>query len=180
MSGDGGHIVRMEELLELSGQAMGRSREEIDYAERHGIKALPRLTVVDDEIAAAIAEHLAPRIRGKTVIDVGGAYGMLGYHLAEVAQRVIVIEANPTWCVSYLTILHARKPANLAYIFGAAQQLVELIEADVAVVATHSDVGGMMALARSFAPVAIDIYGEMITRNPGAFDEWARKERERS
>lgn len=146
------------------------------YADRHGVRASPQLTVTDDEVA----EMLEPRIRDMTVIDVGGGIGLLGLHMAEVAKRVIVIEANPVWAAAWIDLLHRRKPENLPFFFGSANQLSDLITADVAVITTHSDVSGMMSVASTIATIAIDFYGELIDGNPAAFDPWAREARKKA
>lgn len=170
----------MKDILGQVARVMHWSETANAYAARHGIDAAPHLTVVDDEIAAAVAEILESRIRGKVVVDVGGGIGLLGLHVAASARRVFVVEANPVWAASWIDLFHERKPKNLSYLFGAASEFIDYIEADVAIVATHSDVRAMMATASQFAPVAIDIYGELIAENPKGFDEWARRARENS
>ena len=147
------------------------------YATRHGVRSAPNLTVATDEIAALIASHLEPRVRNKTVVDVGGGIGLLGLHLADIAAHVFVIEANPVWSLAYLDLFHKQKPSNMSFCFGAAEEFVGRITADIAIVATHSDVSGMMSIASRFAPVCVDVYGELIALNPAAFDEWARNAR---
>ena len=114
------------------------------------------------------------------VVDVGGGIGLLGFHIANIAKRVFVIEANPIWTLAHLDFLYREKPKNLSFLFGAAEEFVGQINADVAIVATHSDVAGMMSIASRFAPEAIDIYGELITANPQAYDRWARDARSKA
>jgi hypothetical protein len=170
----------IEDILGRIGKVMNWSETANSYAARHGIDAAPHLTVVDDEFAAAVATILEPRTRGKVVIDVGGGIGLLALHVAASARRVFVVEANPVWAACWIDLFHERKPKNLSYVFGAASEFIDYIKADVAIVATHSDVRAMMSTARQFAPEAIDIYGELISENPKGFDEWARRARENS
>lgn len=113
---------------------------------------------------------LTPRIQGKTVIEIGGGIGLLSLHLGLVAKRVFCIEANPMWSWTFAATLLARKPKNVSFLFGAADEFRGIIRADVALFCTHSDVDGMRTIAGSFAPEVIDIYGEMIAQNSGAFD----------
>ncbi|MBR1281312.1 hypothetical protein JQ597_04585 [Bradyrhizobium sp. AUGA SZCCT0177] len=152
----------------------------LNYAQRHGIKSAPYLTVTDLETAALIAERLGPRISGKIVVEIGGGLGLLALAMGVVARRVYCIEANPMWSMTSAGFLLRTKPKNVSFLFGAADQFVDYIRADVGVVCTHSDVSGMMELASQFAPQTIDVYGEMIVENPGAFDTWARSARSRT
>lgn len=148
-----------------------------DYTERHNIKSAAVLTVIDDETAAALAEHLEPRITGKTVVEIGGGIGLLSLHMARVAKRVYCFEANALWAWTFAKVLLEHKPKNVSYIFGAADEFVGTIKTDVAVIATHSDIAGMKLIGQQFAPVAIDVYGEIIDKNPEAFDPFARRAR---
>ena len=147
------------------------------FAERHGIVAAPNLTVLDDEIASLIIERLEPRIAGKTVVEIGGGIGLLSLHMAAVAKKVYCIEANPMWGLVFADHLFKRKPKNLSYILGAADEFVGVIRADVAIVCTHSGLASMMSTARQFAPVAVDFHGELVWGNPKAFDPFASQAR---
>jgi hypothetical protein len=165
------------DLLDTAGKMMHLSETGDAYERRHGIRSKPTLTVISDEIAAAIAERLEPRIRGKVVIDVGGGTGLLGCHLAAIARRVFVIEAHPLWAAAWIDLYHEKKPRNLSYLFGAATEFVGIVKADVGLVVTHSDLANMMAIAGQLALETIDVYGEIIDANPEGFDPWAREAR---
>lgn len=147
------------------------------YARRHGIKAAAHLTVTDDETASLIAAHLAPRIEGRTVIEIGGGIGLLSLHLARIARRVYCIEANPLWSLSFVELLMKAKPANASFLFGAADEFVGTISGEVALFCTHSGVGPMTSVAKKLAPEVIDVYGELVAANPSAFDPFAREAR---
>lgn len=148
-------------VLDAARVAMDDNPVVESYYRRHGIESAAILTVMDDETAGDVAAHLADRIRSKVVIEIGGGIGLLAFHMAMYARRVIVIEANPVWTSVYVMFLHARKPANVTFIFGTAAEVADQIRGDVAIFCTHSDASGMRDLARWFADEVIDVYGEL-------------------
>lgn len=148
------------------------------YSIRHGIESAAILTVLNDDVADLIAAELAPRIAGKTVVEVGGGIGLLSLHLGRHAKRVYCIEANPMWSWTFAEILLTAKPKNVSYLFGSADEFAGQIKGDVALICTHSDVQGMKATAALFAPVVIDFYGDLIAANPKGFDPVGRFLRE--
>jgi hypothetical protein len=156
-------------------EAMDGSDASLAYSERHGIRAQAVLTVLDDDEAGAIAEHLRPRIEGKTVVEIGGGIGLLSLHLGLVAKRVYCIEANPMWSWVFAGTLLKAKPRNVSFLFGVADEFLGAIKGDVAVYCTHSDVTGMGLVASQFAPLVIDVYGEIIAKAPHQFDALARE-----
>ena len=144
-----------------------------DYSERHGVVSAAVLTVFDDDHASLIAEHLRERIEGKTVVEIGGGIGLLALHLGTVAKRVYCIEANPMWSCIFASILLEKKPKNVSFLFGTADEFVGMIRGDVAIYCSHSDVTGMRLVAAQFAPKVIDVYGELIRDHPEQFDKTA-------
>jgi predicted O-methyltransferase YrrM len=94
------------------------------FAERHNIRSAPILTVIEDETAELLCERLAPRIAGRTVVEIGGGIGILSLAMASVATRVFCIEANPMWAACWTQILLEKKPRNMNYLFGAADEFV--------------------------------------------------------
>lgn len=161
-------------MLDEIYNAMEGSDASLAYSERHGIASAAVLTVLDDNHAILIAEHLRPRIEGKTVVEIGGGIGLLAMHMGHIAKRVYCIEANPMWSWTFAEVLLHMKPRNVSFLFGAADEFVGAIKGDVAIYCTHSDVTGMGLVAAQFAPTVIDFYGELIASNPGAFDKTAR------
>lgn len=145
-----------------------------DYSARHGVKSASVLTVYTDETAGLIAQHLAPHIEGKTIVEIGGGIGLLAFHLGMIAKRVYCIEANPAWSWVFAGVLLKHKPKNVSYLFGTASEFEGLIQADVALFCTHSGVAAMKAEAAKFAPKVIDVYGELIAENPCMYDTTAR------
>ena len=145
------------------------------FSERHGIKSAAVLTVLDDNHAMLIAQHLEPRIAGKTVVEIGGGIGLLAMHMGHVAKRVYCIEANPMWSWTFAGVLLAKKPRNVSFLFGAADEFLGAIKGDVAIICTHSDVQGMKLVGAQFAPIVIDVYGEIIEHAPHHFDKTARE-----
>lgn len=166
--------TKLKQLLDASYEAQENSWLMHGYCGRHRIKSAAVLTIYDDEQAATIAQHLEPRIAGKTVIEIGGGFGLLSFHLSTMAERVFCIEANPVWANVYIEVLLKRKPKNVSYLFGAADEFAGLIKGDVALFCTHSGLQSMKEAAALFAPVVIDVYGEVFaTCEPGAFDQQA-------
>lgn len=152
----------MKELLENTRSALDGDPAVEAYFARHGIEAANILTVGDDEQAALIAEHLRPRIEGKVVVEIGGGIGLLGCHLAQVARRVFVIEADPMWSSVFVVALYRRKPKNLTYILGAADELAGILRADVALFCAHSATESLRRAGALFADEVIDVYGELV------------------
>jgi hypothetical protein len=169
--------TNIDDLLADVARGFDTSKAGEAFSARHGVRALSRLTITSNEVASLITDRLRQRVEGRTVIEIGGGTGLLSFQLAKVATRVFCIEANPLWSSAFVELLLEHKPSNLSYLFGTASEFYGSISGDVAVLATHSDVAGMKMVAAQFAPTVIDIYGEMIADNPGAFDPFARQAR---
>lgn len=152
---------------------MEGSEASVDFSERHNINSAAVLTMTDDETASLMAEYLAPRITGKTVVEIGGGIGLLAMHMGHIAKRIYCIEANPIWSSVFIAMLLNHKPKNVSFLFGAADEFVGTIKGDVAIYLTHSDVKGMGLVAAQFAPIVIDVYSEMIAASPESFDKTA-------
>lgn len=150
----------------------------MEYSKRHGIESAAVLTITDDETASLVALSIAPQIEGKIIVEIGGGIGLLAMHMGYIAKQVYCIEANPIWASCFLASLIANKPKNVSYLFGAADEFDGQIQADIAVFCTHSGVKSMKVAASKFAPIVIDIYGEIIAGAPEKFDKTARKLRE--
>lgn len=165
---------RLQSILDGIYNTMDGSQALSDYMDRHGVASAGILTIFDDRFAASVAEHLGPRLAGKTVVEIGGGIGLLAMHLGRVAERVYCIEANPLWAGAFADVFLEKKPCNVSYLFGGADEFLGSIRGDVAIFCTHSDVTGMALSAAQFAPVVIDVYGEMIRQNPEHFDKTAR------
>lgn len=132
-----------------------------EFHHRHGTESACILTVYDDDFAGQVAEYLAPRIEGKVVVEIGAGIGLLACHLAGYARRVYAIETDPNWTSVFLAMLYAKKPANLTFIFGRAEDAPP-IAADVALFCTHSGHFAMHRAASLFAPDVIDVYADLL------------------
>ena len=161
-----GEAVNMDRqlraMLESCYEAMEGSDEANRYSELHGIDSLAILTVYDDETASLVASHLERRVRHKTVIEIGGGFGLLAMHLSEYAKHIYVVEANPVWTSVYVAFLHRHKPPNVTFIFGSAEELAGRVKGDLAIFCTHSDASGMREAGLMLAPECIDVYGEIL------------------
>ena len=151
-------------------EAMEGSDASLQFSERHGIQSQAVLTVVTDEIADMICERFHDRIAGKTVVEIGGGIGLLALHMGMRAKRVYCIEANPMWSWVFAGTLLRRKPRNVSFLFGAADEFVGAIKGDVAIFCAHSGLDSMRLVAQQFAPEVIDIHGELIAASPGLYD----------
>ena len=163
------------EMLDDVYNAFEGSATMADYSERHGVSSAAVLTVLNDNHAMLIAEHLRPRIEGKTVVEIGGGIGLLALHMGIVAKRVYCIEANVMWSWIFAGVLLEKKPKNVSFLFGAADEFLGMVQGDVAIYCSHSDVTGMGLVAAQFAPKVIDVYGEIIRERPELFDETASR-----
>lgn len=159
-------------------ETMEQTEPYLAFADRHNIRSAAILTVTDAETAALIAERLAPRIENKTVVEIGGGIGLLSLAMGSIAKRVYCIEANPMWSMIFTQVLLEKKQKNVSFLFGVAEEFIDCIKADVAVICTHSDVQGLRLLGKQFAPEVIDVWGELIDGNPEAFDFDARRMRQ--
>lgn len=135
------------------------------YHRRHGTESALILTNFDDERAALVTGYLADRIVGKVVVEVGAGIGILACHLATVARKVYAIEVDPAWTSCFLAALYERKPPNLTFIFGRAEDAPPIC-ADVALFCTHSGHASLYRAATLFAPVVIDVYSELAVITP--------------
>jgi len=167
----------IKELLDEHYNAFEGSETMMEFTERHNIQSQAVLTVNTDETASLMAEYLRPQIEGKTVIEIGGGIGLLAIYMGYIAKRVYCIEANPVWSSVFLCTLLKHKPKNVSFLFGAADEFLGSFKGDVALFCTHSGVESMRLAAQQFAPIVIDVHGQMIAENPEAFDKFARKMR---
>ena len=166
--------MSLDGILNKVYENMDGSEIAMKYSERHGVESQGVLTVYDDRTAGLIAEHLAPRITGKVVVEIGGGIGLLAFHLGVYAKQVYCIEANPAWAWVFVGCLYANKPKNVSYLFGAADEFVGRIRGDVVLFCTHSGVEDMKREGKRFADTVIDVYGELIESDPDKFDKTAR------
>lgn len=131
------------------------------YHERHGLESACILTNYDDEHAGLVADYLRGRVAGKIVVEVGAGIGLLACHVAADAKRLYAIEMDPAWSSVFVWQLYAKKPTNLTFIFGKAEEAPP-IAADVAFFCTHSGQESLTRAASRFAPVVIDVYAELL------------------
>jgi hypothetical protein len=136
-----------------------------EYHRRHETESACILTNCDDEHAGFVAEHLREKIEGKIVVEIGAGVGLLACHLAMYAKRVYAIEVDPAWTASFVWCLYEKKPANLTFIFGRAEEAPP-IAADVALFCTYSGRESMHKAATLFAPEVIDVYADLMRDNP--------------
>ena len=134
----------------------------MEYDARHGVESAAILTVTNDEHAELVANHLADTVRDKVIVEIGGGIGLLALHLSEYAKRIYVIESNPAWTSTFLLFFYERKPKNVTFIFGAADEMAGQLKADIALFCTHSAADAMRKAGELFAPKVIDVYGEIV------------------
>jgi hypothetical protein len=129
----------------------GESAAEARYDAQHGVQSKHWLTILRPEDAAWIIGRLGERIVGKTVVEIGAGIGVLAIEMAKVAKRVFAIESDPKWGVVFARYMYREKPSNLTWILDRAENVVDLVHADIAVVVTGSDEVALRALAGRFA-----------------------------
>jgi hypothetical protein len=164
--------------LEVYYEAMDGNERVKAYHEAHGTQSAGILTCYDDEYCALLADFLEDRVKGKVVVEIGAGIGLLACHVAQFARRVYAIEVDPGWAGIFATQLWERKPKNLTFIFGTADEAPPIC-ADVAFFCTYSGRPAMYQAATRFAPLVIDVYAELHKDDPKYKErEWAMQNRE--
>lgn len=144
-----------EELIERVYE-MNEGNESLEeFHDRHGVESLLILTISSAYAATREVDQFASQIRGKTVIEIGAGVGFLALEMAKFANHVYAIEADPAWNWIFTQALYDVKPANLTWIFGAADSVSRWLTGDVAVVYTRSGVDAMERAARRMCPELI-------------------------
>lgn len=128
-----------------------------DYHSRHGTESALILTIATLSAANVEAAAIREKIEGKVVIEVGAGVALLGIAMAKYAKQVYAIEIDPAWSWGFVRHLYMRKPQNLTFIFGRAQEMVGILRGDVAVVRTRSARDQMKELAQKFAPEVLEL-----------------------
>lgn len=156
--------MELKTVIEAWYQHMDGNVVAESYHTRHGTESQIILTNYDDEHAALVAAYLRDRIAGKIVVEIGAGIGLLACHLAMDAKRVYAIEVDPAWSASFIWCLYEKKPVNLTFIFGKAEEAPPLA-ADVALFCAHSGRESLYRAATRFAPTVIDVYAELMKDN---------------
>jgi len=155
----------LKKVLEVWYEHLDGNHAAESYHTRHGTESQCILTNYDDEHAALVADYLREQVAGKVVVEIGAGIGLLACHVAMDARRVYAIEVDPAWSASFIWCLYQKKPVNLTFIFGKAEEAPP-IAADVAFFCTHSGRESLHRAAARFAPVVIDVYAELMKDNP--------------
>lgn len=157
--------TELKQTLDHYYKSMENSPAVEAYHARHGTESAGILTNYDDEYAGLVAEYLSGRVEGKIVVEIGAGIGLLACHVAMYARRVYAIEVDPSWSSVFVWQLYEKKPANLTFIFGKAEEAPP-IAADIAFFCTHSGRESMYRAATRFAPEVIDVYAELMKDDP--------------
>jgi tRNA G37 N-methylase Trm5 len=128
------------------------------FMKRHSINSLGILTICDHVKATEAVKVFGDSLRDKVVVEIGAGVGIMAMEIAKIAKHVYAIEADPAWTWLFTKHLYKNKPANLTWIFGNAQDMIGKINADTAIIFTHSDLGGLKKLGLCFAPKSILAY----------------------
>lgn len=131
------------------------SEERRAYDERAGVHSKHYLTMIDPRDTDWIIGRVRDQVAGKVVVEIGAGAGVLALELARHARHVYAIEVDPAWSWVFARHLYAAKPGNLTWIFDRAENLVDILRTDVAIVVTCSDELGLWQLAGRFAPTVI-------------------------
>lgn len=127
------------------------------YHNRHNITSLLILKRFEGRDISVISYLLADRLKNKTVVEIGAGVGLLSFELAKYAKKVYAVEADPAWNWVFVKFLYKEKPLNLTWIFGAAEQISDLIKADIAIISSNSGLDEMKTVAKKMAKETIII-----------------------
>lgn len=163
----------LSKLLDHFYESMDGNEDHESYHDLHGTESAGILTCYDDEKCALLAGFLEERVKGKVVVEIGAGIGLLACHVATSARKVYAIEVDPFWASTFATVLWRKKPKNLTFIWGMAEDAPP-ISAEVAYFCTLSGRPAMYQAATKFAPSVIDVYAELQKDNPLYRErEWA-------
>ncbi len=129
------------------------AEDQVAYDERVGVRSKKYLTVMRPSHATWIVDRVKEHIADKVVVEIGAGIGVLATALAAHARHVYAIEADPMWSFVFARHLYTSKPTNLTYILDAAENMIDMLKADVAICVTGSDEVELRALCERFAPV---------------------------
>lgn len=146
----------IDAVYEQVGAGMAEAAEE--YHRRHMTASMGILTVYDPRTAHDLIRPIRKAIHGKTVVEIGAGIGVLAIEMCRYSPKVIAIESDPAWSWVFTQHLYERKPANLTWVFGRAEEIAEWVRADVAVIATRSGREAMLQVAKRMAPEVIEMY----------------------
>ncbi len=127
--------------------------DQVAYDQRMGLQSKKYLTTIRASDCQWIVDRIRDQITGKVVIELGAGIGVMATALAGLARHVYALEADPMWSWVFARHLYQSKPTNLTYILDRAENLVDIIKADVAICLTGSDDVNLRALCERFAPV---------------------------
>jgi len=127
------------------------------------------LTVYDEEKARQEVAKFVDIIHDKVVVELGAGIGLLALEMSKYARYVIAIEKDPAWSWVFVKNYLYRKPRNLLFVFGDAEEFVKLlnIKADVVVIYTRSAIEYFIVLALCFSPRKIILNGKIIEVKEG-------------
>lgn len=129
-----------------------------EFHDRHGTESLLILTCYDEPSVRRVLKKIHHEIRGKRVVEIGSGVGCLAERMAEYAKHVFAIEADPAWTEVFVHHLYQRKPPNLTWIFGNAEEVADWLRGDVAIICTRSGLESMKVVALRMAPKVIAVY----------------------
>lgn len=144
-----------ETLIEMAYDALEGLEDLMKYHQRHGTPSLLVLTQHSPQIAQETARMLKPDIEGKVVIEIGAGVGFLAIEMARFAKQVYAIEVDPAWSWIFVHSLYAHKPANLTWIFGTTESVIDWLKGDIAIILTNSGIEEMKLLGNKMATKVI-------------------------
>jgi protein-L-isoaspartate O-methyltransferase len=125
------------------------------YEARIGVRTSHIATIVRPENTRWMMDRMRERIADKVVVEIGAGLGVLAVEMAKTARRVFAIDSDPEFSASFAASLYQSRPPTLTYIFDSAENVIasglhHAMRADLAVVVTGSNEGGLRALAEKF------------------------------
>ncbi len=144
--------------IEMVYESLEGNEDVEDFMWRHNINSLGILTIYEPKKAIKAVEMFGDSLKDKIVVEIGAGVGIVAIELAKVAKHVYAIEADPAWSWLFTKYLYQNKPTNLTWIFGNAEDMIGKINADTAIIFTHSDLENLQKLGLSFAPQSILAY----------------------